>query len=166
MCAQARWTLKARVAQKSDLRRYSNARGEGRFFSFDLIDAQGGEIRCTAFNDTCDKFYERVQEGKVYMLSKASVRPKKPGSVGNSGACCWFCHAISVHGTCNASVCIHTSACEQACRHILHGSTTSLHFRSMCIYCQWGWLWSLFLQVLGHDSMMTIQGLQPISDHL
>ena len=69
------------MAQKSDLRRYSNARGEGRFFSFDLIDAGNGEIRCTAFNETCDKFFERVQEGRVYTLSKASVRPKKPGSV-------------------------------------------------------------------------------------
>ena len=30
---------------------YSNARGEGRFFSFDLLDAQGGEIRVVGWND-------------------------------------------------------------------------------------------------------------------
>ena len=37
---QNRWTIKARVSQRSDLRRYSNARGEGKFFTVDLLDAQ------------------------------------------------------------------------------------------------------------------------------
>lgn len=32
-------------------RRYTNARGEGRFFSFDLLDVQGGEIRAVGWND-------------------------------------------------------------------------------------------------------------------
>ncbi|KAK9813638.1 hypothetical protein WJX73_001046 [Symbiochloris irregularis] len=77
---QARWTLKARVASKSDLRRYSNARGEGKVFSFDLIDASEGEIRCTAFGDTAVKFYDQIIVGRVITLSKASVRPKKPGN--------------------------------------------------------------------------------------
>ena len=31
--------------------RYTNARGEGKFFSFDLLDAQGGEIRVVCWND-------------------------------------------------------------------------------------------------------------------
>ena len=39
---QNRWTIKARVTAKSDIRRYSNARGEGKFFSFDLLDGQEG----------------------------------------------------------------------------------------------------------------------------
>jgi replication factor A1 len=32
-------------------RRYSNARGEGKFFSFDLLDGEGGEIRVVCWND-------------------------------------------------------------------------------------------------------------------
>jgi ssDNA-binding replication factor A large subunit len=48
---QNRWTIKARVTNKSEIRRYSNARGEGKFFSFDLLDAAGGEIRVVCWND-------------------------------------------------------------------------------------------------------------------
>lgn len=43
-------------------RRWNGARGEGKLFSFDLLDADG-EIRITAFNDQADKFFERVQVG-------------------------------------------------------------------------------------------------------
>lgn len=74
---QNRWTIKARVTNKSDIRRYSNARGEGRFFSFDLLDAQGGEIRVVGWNDQCDRWEPHVQQGKVYLISKASLRNKR-----------------------------------------------------------------------------------------
>lgn len=72
-----RWTIKARATQKSDIRRYSNARGEGKFFSFDLVDEHGGEIRVVGWNDQCDRFFDQVQVGTVYMLTKASLRPKR-----------------------------------------------------------------------------------------
>ena len=74
---QNRWTVKARVTAKSEIRRYSNARGEGKFFSFDLLDAQEGEIRVVGWNDQCDRFYDQVEEGRVYYLSKASLRNKR-----------------------------------------------------------------------------------------
>lgn len=74
---QNRWTIKARVTQKSDLRRWTNARGEGKFFTCDLLDAQGGEIRCIAFNDQADKFDSVIQMGAVLMISKASLKPKR-----------------------------------------------------------------------------------------
>lgn len=76
---QNRWAIKARVTQKSDLRRYHNARGEGKFFSFDLLDAQGGEIRAVAWNDQADRFYEQIEPGAVYVLSRASLRPRRGG---------------------------------------------------------------------------------------
>lgn len=34
---QNRWTIKARVTSKSDIRRWNNARGEGHLFSMDLV---------------------------------------------------------------------------------------------------------------------------------
>ncbi len=74
---QNRWTIKARVSVKGTVRRYSNARGEGKVFSFDLVDAAGGEIKVTAFTDACEKFFDVIQKGKVYMISKASLKPKK-----------------------------------------------------------------------------------------
>lgn len=72
---QGRWTIKARVTSKSELRRYNNPKGDGKVFSFDLLDSDGGEIRVTCFNDVADQFYEQVEIGKVYYFSKGSVRP-------------------------------------------------------------------------------------------
>lgn len=74
---QNKWTIKARVSIKGEMRRWSNARGEGKVFSFDIVDAAGGEIKATAFNEAVDKFYELIQQGQVYTISKASLKPKR-----------------------------------------------------------------------------------------
>ncbi|PIK46206.1 putative replication protein A 70 kDa DNA-binding subunit [Apostichopus japonicus] len=71
---QNRWTIKVRVTNKSDIRTWSNSRGEGKLFSMDLVD-QSGEIRATAFKDQVDKFYDVVEKGKVYFLSKGTLKP-------------------------------------------------------------------------------------------
>ncbi|KAJ8427709.1 hypothetical protein Cgig2_019014 [Carnegiea gigantea] len=74
---QGRWAIKARVTAKGDLRRYNNAKGDGKVFSFDLLDSDGGEIRCTCFNAVVDRFYDVIQVGKVYMISKGSLKPAR-----------------------------------------------------------------------------------------
>ncbi|CAH9143687.1 unnamed protein product [Cuscuta epithymum] len=70
-----RWAIKARVTAKGDIRRYNNAKGDGKVFSFDLLDSDGGEIRATCFNAVLDRFYEKIEVGKVYMVSKGSLKP-------------------------------------------------------------------------------------------
>ncbi|KNA09576.1 hypothetical protein SOVF_151980 [Spinacia oleracea] len=72
---QGRWAIKARVTAKGDLRRYNNAKGDGKVFSFDLLDSDGGEIRVTCFNAVVDRFYDVIEIGKVYMISKGSLKP-------------------------------------------------------------------------------------------
>ncbi|KAH7834500.1 hypothetical protein Vadar_016684 [Vaccinium darrowii] len=72
---QGRWTIKARVTAKGELRHYNNARGDGKVFSFDLLDSDGGEIRVTCFNAVADQFYNQIEVGKVYLISKGSLRP-------------------------------------------------------------------------------------------
>lgn len=72
---QGRWAIKARVTAKGDLRRYNNARGDGKVFSFDLLDSDGGEIRVTCFNAVVDRFYDAIEVGKVYVISKGSLKP-------------------------------------------------------------------------------------------
>lgn len=72
---QGRWAIKARVTSKSDIRRYNNARGDGKVFSFDLLDSDGGEIRATCFNAVLERFYDAVVVGKVYVISKGSLKP-------------------------------------------------------------------------------------------
>lgn len=74
---QGRWAVKARVTAKGDLRRYNNAKGDGKVFSFDLLDSDGGEIRVTCFNAVVDRFYDIIEVGKVYMISKGSLKPAK-----------------------------------------------------------------------------------------
>lgn len=73
---QNNWTIKARVTQKSDIRTWSNQRGEGKLFNVTLMD-ETGEIRATAFNTVVDELYDRFQEGKVYYVSKARVNLAK-----------------------------------------------------------------------------------------
>ena len=73
-CARAdRWTIRARVSQKSNVRTWSNSRGEGKLFSMNLID-ESGEIRCTLFKESVDRFYELVQVNKVRTRTAAAMQ--------------------------------------------------------------------------------------------
>ncbi|CAH2078559.1 unnamed protein product [Thlaspi arvense] len=70
-----RWTIKARVTSKGELRHYNNQRGDGKVFSFDLLDADGGEIRATCFNAVADQFFDQIVVGNLYLLSKGTLKP-------------------------------------------------------------------------------------------
>ncbi|GAA6016502.1 hypothetical protein JCM10207_002819 [Rhodosporidiobolus poonsookiae] len=73
---QNKWTIKARVTSKSDIRHWQNQRGEGKLFSVNLVDSSG-EIRATGFNNAVDNLYPIFEEGKVYLISKARVNIAK-----------------------------------------------------------------------------------------
>ncbi|CCM03614.1 uncharacterized protein FIBRA_05754 [Fibroporia radiculosa] len=73
---QNHWMIKARVSQKSDVKTWSNQRGEGKLFSVTLMD-ETGEIKGTGFNNAVDELYDKFQEGKVYFVSKARVNLAK-----------------------------------------------------------------------------------------
>ena len=70
---QNRWTIRARITNKTPVRTWSNSRGEGRLFSLDLVD-ETGEIRATGFNDVVDKYYDMLEQGKVYYFTKGSLK--------------------------------------------------------------------------------------------
>lgn len=70
------WTIRARCIQKTDIKTWTNAKGEGKLFSATLIDGTG-EIRITAFNEQVDQFYEVLQTGQAYAISSGQVRPSK-----------------------------------------------------------------------------------------
>ncbi len=48
LCFFNRWTIKARVTNKPNMRTYSNSRGEGRIMSVELVDqsVSGRSILC------------------------------------------------------------------------------------------------------------------------
>merc|ERR1711964_300679 len=73
-CYTQRWTIKARVTIKSDIRTFTNAKGEGKLFSIDLLDEHGGETRGTFFGKAVDYFHPMLVQGKVYTFSKGQVK--------------------------------------------------------------------------------------------
>ncbi|XP_063933317.1 replication protein A 70 kDa DNA-binding subunit-like [Zophobas morio] len=70
---QSRWTIKARVTNKPQIRHYTNAKGEGKLISFDLTD-ESGEIRCTAFGEVAEKLSDLLELNKVYYFSNGTVK--------------------------------------------------------------------------------------------
>ncbi|KAI8639445.1 replication factor-A protein 1 [Parasitella parasitica] len=73
---QTRWHIKARVTQKSEIRKWHNSKSDGQLFSVNLLDSTG-EIKATAFTEQVDKFYNLLEEGQVYYISKAQVTMAK-----------------------------------------------------------------------------------------
>ena len=73
-----KWTIKARVASKSDMRTFRNAKGEGQLMTVELVDQQQSELRATFFGSAALKFHPFLQVGKVYTFSKGSVKPANP----------------------------------------------------------------------------------------
>lgn len=64
------WTIRGRVTMKSQIRTFTNDRGNGKVFSIDLLDKDGGEIKASFFNQSVDKFFDLVEAGKIYTFSK------------------------------------------------------------------------------------------------
>ena len=71
------WTLKVKVLSKTDLRTFTNVRGPGIVFIFDVIDIVGSEIRITCFNMQETQFHSSIDIGKMYTISKGLINPGK-----------------------------------------------------------------------------------------
>ncbi|GKV35510.1 hypothetical protein SLEP1_g43768 [Rubroshorea leprosula] len=71
---QGNWTIKVRVTSKGNMRTYRNARGEGCVFNVELTDEDGTQIQATMFNEAARKFYDKFQLGKVYYISKGTLK--------------------------------------------------------------------------------------------
>ncbi|XP_051933461.1 replication protein A 70 kDa DNA-binding subunit isoform X1 [Hippocampus zosterae] len=69
----SKWTICARITNKSGIRTWSNSRGDGKLFSMEVVD-ESGEIRVTSFNQEVDKFFGLIEVGKVYYISKGNLK--------------------------------------------------------------------------------------------
>jgi replication factor A1 len=67
------WIIKGRCTFKSDVRMYTNAKGDGKLMSFELTD-NSGSIRVTCFNEQVDTANPKVHVGRVYTVSKAQLK--------------------------------------------------------------------------------------------
>lgn len=70
----SKWTIRARLTMKGEMRSWSNAKGEGNLFSIELLDEHGGEIRGTFFKEQANKFFHQLQEGCVYQISGGRLK--------------------------------------------------------------------------------------------
>ena len=43
-------------------------------FGFDLYNTKGGEIHITCFNNVVDSFFDKIQVGNMYIVSKGNVK--------------------------------------------------------------------------------------------
>ncbi|KAK7265867.1 hypothetical protein RJT34_33491 [Clitoria ternatea] len=71
---QGNWTIKVSVTNKGNMRTYKNARGEGCVFNVELTDEDGTQIQATMFNDAARKFFDKFVLGKVYYISKGTLK--------------------------------------------------------------------------------------------
>jgi replication factor A1 len=71
---QNRWTIKARVTSKGDVRTWSNAKGEGSLFSVELLDSSGTDVKGTFFKEAVDKFFNLLEVNKVYTFSGGRLK--------------------------------------------------------------------------------------------
>jgi replication factor A1 len=73
------WTIRARVTNKGQLRTFNSkdknkSAGSGKLFNVQLLDAQGGEIQASFFNEACDLYHKKMEKGKCYVLSGGTVK--------------------------------------------------------------------------------------------
>ncbi|CAF1532297.1 unnamed protein product [Adineta steineri] len=62
------------VPNKTSIHQYSNARGQGVVFSFDLMD-NTAKLLVTAFNNEYNKLHPTIHNGQMYILAKDIVKP-------------------------------------------------------------------------------------------
>jgi len=74
---QNRWTIRARVVKRTEVKEWTNARGTGKLFSFTVTD-DSGDIRITAFNEEVDKFFNLVENNKVVYVSGGTLKQANP----------------------------------------------------------------------------------------
>lgn len=68
-----RFTLQVNCTAKSDVRVWSNNKGEGSLFSVDLLD-QSSDIRATFFKEAVEKYYNLLHVGKTYRITGGRLK--------------------------------------------------------------------------------------------
>eukprot|EP00954_Amorphochlora_amoebiformis_P030306 1394457-Amorphochlora_amoeboformis.AAC.2 len=71
------WTIKAKVTMKGKMNSWMKNGRSGRLFNVHLLDAHGGEIRATFYNEAADTFFPKLEKGKIYTFSKGRLKLAK-----------------------------------------------------------------------------------------
>jgi len=71
---QNRFTIKARVTSKGEVKTWANQRGEGTLLSMEVLDASGVDIRITMFKEAVSKWENYFQQGEVYTITGGRLK--------------------------------------------------------------------------------------------
>lgn len=66
--------FKGRVVSKTDIKKFTSQKGEGKVFSFEIADCTG-QIKCVAFSECADMIYPLIEVNNVYVISNVLVKP-------------------------------------------------------------------------------------------
>jgi len=66
--------IQATISKKGELYSFNSRRHDGCVFSIDLEESSGQSIRGKFFNDAAERFYERMEESKLYLFGGFSLR--------------------------------------------------------------------------------------------
>ena len=73
-----KWSIQGRVIAKTRIHEYTNQKGPGKLFGFDLLDCSAEEIHVSAFNNFVDSFYSQIEIGTVYTVSNGTIKTTNP----------------------------------------------------------------------------------------
>lgn len=68
------FTIKAKVIKKTEMRSYDKKGTPCQVFSIEIVDSHGGEIQGSFFGDVALKFFDTVQQDRVYIFSGGTVK--------------------------------------------------------------------------------------------
>ncbi|ETB59838.1 hypothetical protein YYC_03218 [Plasmodium yoelii 17X] len=68
-----KWIIKARVQSKDNIRKFYTGNKEGKVFNIELCD-ESGEIKVNFFGKAVDKWYDYLEVGKIYKISKGNIK--------------------------------------------------------------------------------------------
>ena len=71
---QTRWLIRGHVTTKKEIHPFKTRNGEGKVFSFDIIDCEKTEVHITCFNKIVDLHYINIQVGSIYTIAGDIVK--------------------------------------------------------------------------------------------
>ena len=71
---QTRWLIKGYVTSKKEIHPFKTRNGEGKVFSFDIIDCEKIEVHITCFNTIVDLQYVNIQQGSTYTIVGGTIK--------------------------------------------------------------------------------------------
>lgn len=68
-----RWTIQGTLTSKGEIRYFTNQKGDGKLFNAEITD-HSGSIRIVGFGDMVDIFYNLLEVGRVYSVTRGNIR--------------------------------------------------------------------------------------------